>query len=204
MQSKLIAFAMDFTSFLIQKLKDKSAVRNIILFGSTARGEAEKESDVDIFIDVVKESSKLEEEIKKILENYYVSAKYKNYWKALGMENELNLTIGKLSRWKELESSIVSNGLLLFGKFKPIIKDGRHEVFFVWENVKPNSQRVLFNKQLFGYKQGEKFYQGLMQKFGGEKLGKGCIVVPLEHARIFQDLFKKYRLNVKMKKGLFY
>jgi len=204
MQNKLIALAMDFSSFLIQKLKEKDQIKNIILFGSTARGEAGKESDIDIFIDVIKENSKSEKEINKILEGYYKSAKYKNYWKVLGIENEFNLTVGQLNKWKELESSIVSNGLLLFGKFKPSVKDGKHEVLFIWENVRPNSQRVLFNKQLFGYKQGEKFYQGVMQKYDGEKLGKGCIVVPLEHAKIFQDLFRKYMPNVKMKKGLFY
>ena len=35
--------------------KDKNKIRNIILFGSVAREEAVKNSDIDLFIDVIKE-----------------------------------------------------------------------------------------------------------------------------------------------------
>src|SRR3990167_7304033 len=101
MNSKLISYAMDFSSFLIQKIKEKEKIRNIILFGSVSRDEANKKSDIDIFIDLIKEEE--------------------------------------------------------------------HKVFFVWENIKPNSKRVLFNKQMFGYKQNKKFYQGLIQKYNGER-----------------------------------
>ena len=50
MNSKLLAYAIDFSSFLIQKIKDKSIINNIILFGSVAREEADIGSDIDIFI----------------------------------------------------------------------------------------------------------------------------------------------------------
>jgi len=50
MKSKLIAYAMDFASFLIQKIKNIDNINNIILFGSVAREEADKTSDIDIFI----------------------------------------------------------------------------------------------------------------------------------------------------------
>jgi len=60
MKSKLIAYAMDFASFLIQKIKNIDNINNIILFGSVAREEADKTSDIDIFIDVVKENAELE------------------------------------------------------------------------------------------------------------------------------------------------
>jgi len=122
----------------------------------------------------------------------------------LGIENEIKLTIGKLGKWTELKPAIISNGMILYGKFKPDVKDGLHVVCFIWENIKPNSKRVLFNKQLLGYKQNKKFYQGLIQKYNGKKLGKGCIAVPLEHSNILHKLFKKYRIPVKIKKVLEY
>lgn len=195
---------MDFASFLIQKTKERSNIKNIILFGSVAREEASESSDVDIFIDVVKESQKLELELNKCLNNFLDSAKYRNYWKMLGIVNEVKLKIGKLERWKELRPSIIANGITLYGKFKPEVKEGKHKTLFIWENVKPNSKRVLFNKQMLGYKQGNKFYNGLIQKYQGERLGKGCIIVPLEHSLIFHKLFKKYRISVKIKKILDY
>jgi predicted nucleotidyltransferase len=203
-KNKLIAFAIDFSSFVVQKIKDKNKIRNIILFGSTSREEANKDSDIDIFIDVVSENKKLEEELEFILENFMKSTKYLNYWKPLGITNEIKLTIGKLNKWEKLKPSIIANGILLYGKFKPEVKNGNHITLFVWENVSPNSKRVLFNKQLFGYKQKNKFYQGLLQKYSGERLGKGCIMVPLEYAAIFHTLFKKYNITVKIKKVLDY
>ncbi len=204
MKSKLVSYAMDFASFLIQKISNRAEIKNIILFGSVARDEADKTSDVDLFIDVVKESTKLEKEVKGHLNNFLNSTKYKNYWKMFGIENEIKLIIGELNKWEELKPSIVSNGILLYGKFKQEITEGKHKAFFIWENIKPNSVRVLFNKQMLGYNQGGKFYKGLMQKFNGERLGKGCVIVDLEHAKIFHDLFKKYKIGVKIKKVLDY
>ncbi|MAH47999.1 hypothetical protein CMI37_19410 [Candidatus Pacearchaeota archaeon] len=203
MKSNLIAYALDFVSFLIQKTKQKDKIKNIILFGSVARDDASKTSDVDIFIDVINES-KIEQELDRTLSEFLDSTKYKNYWKALGIENEIKLSIGNLNKWKELKPSIIANGILLYGKFKPEIKEGEHKVFFIWENIKPNSKRVLLNKQLFGYKQKQNSYDGLLQKYEGKRLGKGCIIVPLEYSKIFHNFFKKYKATVKIKKVLEY
>ena len=51
MSSKLIAYALDFSCFLLQKIKDKNEIKNIILFGSVSRDESSSSSDIDIFID---------------------------------------------------------------------------------------------------------------------------------------------------------
>ncbi len=204
MNSKLFAYAMDFASFLIQKIKRKEAIRNIILFGSVAREEAGKASDIDLFIDVVQKDPAGEREIKQTIDQFIQSTKYLHYWKPLGIENQIKLTIGRFAAWKELQPSIIANGIVLYGKFKPSVSRGEHKTFFIWENIKPNAKRVLFNKQLYGYKQNGKHYDGLIQKYDGERLGKGCIIVPLEHALPFQRLFKKYKIAVKIKKVLEY
>ncbi len=200
MKSKLLAYAVDFVSFLLQKSKDTGKIKNIILFGSVAREEAAKTSDIDLFIDIIKEDKKLEKELLQISQQFLLSTKYKSYWKLLGLTNEIKLTVGVLDEWKELKPSIMSNGIVLYSKYKGEIKNGKHLTFFIWENVSPNSKRVLFNKQLFGYNQNGKFYSGLLQKYNGEKLGKGCIVVPLEHALVFHQLFKRYKITVKIRK----
>lgn len=203
MKFDLISYSMDFASFLVQKIKSKDIIKNVILFGSVSRWEATEESDIDIFIDVTKENIKLEKEIGQILNRFLDSVKYKSYWKLLGIKNEIKLTIGKLDKWKELKPSIVSNGITLYGKFKSDIR-GKHKTLLVWENIKPNSKRVLLNKQLFGFKQGKRFYSGLLQKNKGDRLGKGCIIVPLENSLAFQKLFKKHKISFKIKKIIEY
>lgn len=204
MNYKLVSYAMDFASFLVQKTKNTANINNIILFGSVARGDEEKTSDIDLFIEVIHEGAGIEKEIKECLDSFLCSAKYKNYWKLLGIVNEIRLVIGRLDKWPELKASIIANGLLLYGKFMPEIKEGRHLVFFIWENVKPNSRRVLLNKKIFGYVQKKKIYKGLLQQVNGEKLGKGCVVVPLEHSSFFLKVFREYKVDVKIRKVLDY
>lgn len=204
MTSKLLSYALDFVSFLLQKVKKREEIRHIILFGSVARGEEDKTSDVDIFIDIITESTVLEKEYDTLLKTFYSSAKYKHYWKLFGITNEIKLHIGVLEKWKELESNIIADGIVLYGKFMPKIKEGKHIVFFIWENIIPNSKRVLFNKQLFGYKQNGKYYSGLLEKYHGERMGKGSILVPLEHSKEIHKHFKKYKIAVKIKKVVEY
>ena len=199
MSSKLIAYALDFSSFLLQKIKDKNEIKNIILFGSVTRDESSSSSDIDIFIDLIKDKKSTEKEIKIIGNKFYDSTRYKNYWAPLGVNNKISLIVGELDKWKELKPSIIANGITLYGKFKSDIK-GELKVFFIWENVQPNSSRVLFNKQMLGYNQKDRFYLGLIQKYKGERLGKGCILVPIEQSNVFHNLFKKYKIAVKIKK----
>ena len=48
MNYKLIAYAEDFISFLLEKLnKESDKIKQIILFGSVARDEDSKNSDID-------------------------------------------------------------------------------------------------------------------------------------------------------------
>lgn len=203
MSSNLIALAMDFASYVIQKgFSDE--IKNIILFGSVARGDAGDNSDIDLFVDVHKQNKNTIIKLNKCLSGFEESTKFLDYWSLIGVQNEIKLTIGELDKWKDLKPNIIANGILIYGKYKPEIRDGKHMTYFIWENIKPNSKRVLFNKQMFGYTHKSKFYDGLVQKYGGEKLGKGCIVVPLENSNIFHGLFKKHKVTVNIKKVLEY
>lgn len=91
------------------------------------------------------------------------------------------------------------SGICLYNKFKTKEIKGKHKTYFIWENIKPNSKRVLFSKQMFGYSQKGKQYPGLLNKFNGKRLGKGCISIPLEHAKTIHQLFKKHKITVKIK-----
>lgn len=198
----LTSYAEDFVSFMIETI-DCSQIRSIILFGSVAREEADEKSDVDIFIDVVKKDKKLEEKILQAKQKFYDSAKCKEYWNLRGIKNEFALKIGKLSEWKELKNSIISNGKILYGKYFDI-PTGKNLTYFIWENIHPETRRILFSKRLFGYTQNGKRYAGLLEKFEGIKLGKGIIVVPTEHSNTFIAFFRENKVGVKIRKTLDY
>jgi len=201
LKSKLQAYAIDFTSFLLERI-NVDYIKRIILFGSVARGEDSLKSDVDLFIDVFKKIS--DKDIKKVKEGFLKSKKYRQYWLLKGIKNDFNIVAGKLNEWKDLKNSIISNGIILYGKFDETPTDGIHKTIFSWENIKPESDRVLLSKRIFGYKKGKKSYEGLVQKFEGEKIGKGIIAVPSTNTNMFSKLFRDMKISVKIRKIIEY
>ena len=57
---ELISYAMDFVSFFMQNSKNLDRINTIILFGSVARGEANKKSDIDLLVDTAPGGSLLD------------------------------------------------------------------------------------------------------------------------------------------------
>ena len=110
--NNLKSYASYFVSYFLDNLNNVN-FEKIILFGSVAREEATKESDIDIFIEIKKENKKLEIEIKKILENFYKSREALLF-KAKRIDNKINLIIGKLEEWKDLRDSIENTGIILY------------------------------------------------------------------------------------------
>jgi predicted nucleotidyltransferase len=198
LKNSLIAYAGDFVSFMIERT-DVSKVKRIILFGSVARGEESDESDIDIFVDVFSNEKSVELEIKKIALDFIKSLKYEKYWFLKNIRNEIKVKVGKLDSWKELKNSIISNGIVLYGKFEEMPKKAVNRTLLYWENVKPESKRVLLSKRLFGYKKGRKAYEGLVQKYDGKKISKGLISVPSINEKVFLKLFRDMNVTVKIK-----
>ncbi|MBI2507517.1 nucleotidyltransferase domain-containing protein [Candidatus Woesearchaeota archaeon] len=187
MNYKLISYAQDFASFLLQNLgSDMQKVKQIILFGSVARGEADKDSDIDIFVDLLDE--KLEPKIGKIREMFCDSIKVKKYWELLDVKNEINCTVGKLEEWDELKRSLIANGIVLFGKY---IYEGRlktkHYYLFVVTPTGKRNKDISVWRKLYGYVQkiGNKNFvkKGIINEYGGRKLSRGVFVVPVESSQ---------------------
>lgn len=196
---ELISYAADFVSYLIQNLKEKDAhkIKSIILFGSVARGEADKESDVDLFVDALDKN--IEKEIKKIIDNFYSSAKFKNYWSLLGIKNEFNVIVGELNKWK-LKDSMLGNAVILYQKYSPALKEGSNKVILYWGNVKPNSKRVMLSKKIFGYVHYGKRYLGLLEKFKGIKIGANVLLIDTEHLNIFLEAFHSFKVGIRIRR----
>lgn len=194
----LKAYAAYFTAYLVDNLgKDLANLERIILFGSVARDTAEKDSDVDIFIELKKKSKKDEEKIKKILTDFYQSREA-ILFKAKGVENKISLKIGKLSEWKDLYRSIASTGIVLYGPYeaKELPSGVKHNLIIFWERIGKN--RGAFLNRLYGFKSKGKAYAGLLTKFGGKKIGKSCVMFPIEYKEEIFKLLKDYQVEAKV------
>lgn len=203
---ELKAYAIDFVSFLIQKMKKTEKINSIILFGSTARNTQSNESDIDLFIDIKhldkKEKNKLGKQIKSIKKDFYNSIKYKDYWELKGINNDINIITSNLDEWN-LKDSLIGSSIILYQKYAPKTKDkttkGENKTLLSWEVIKPNSKRVMLNKNLFGYKHYKTRYKGLVEKFNAEKIGSNVILIDSKDLSEFENLFKKFKIPVKIR-----
>lgn len=193
----LIAYAEDFASYLLsERYLENYEIRNIILYGSVARGDFKKDSDIDVFVDVDTDE-RLKGYVKNTIKNFYDSLWFKK-WKRLGIKNPISCLVGRIEEWKDLERSIISNSIVLYGSYKPQIK-GKVMSLFSIEGVKPESKRVFTNRKLFGYKRYGKKYLGLVEIYKGEKIGRGCFLVPIESSQKILQFLRKNKINVKIR-----
>ncbi len=190
-QNKLIAYALDFVSFLIEK---KIRLNKAILFGSVAAGEFDDESDVDIFL----ETEDKETDIIKLLTEFE-KTKGEN-WKLKGISNQIAIKMGKKENWPQLRRSIQSHALTLYGLFKEIPEKAQNYLlFFLNFNTLQRMQKVTVWRRLYGYKQkvGDKVYitKGLIEQCSGKKLGKDLFLVPMEKRKIILDFLNKNKMK---------
>ena len=85
-------YASYFVSFLLNSIQNKENIHRIILFGSVAKDDATKESDVDIFIEVKKKTKIFNEEIDKIEKEFYQSREF-SLFSVKGINNKFNVKI---------------------------------------------------------------------------------------------------------------
>lgn len=194
MNFKIIAYAIDCASYILQSLReDAKYIDEIILFGSVARGEEGKESDIDIFFNTNKE---IEKEIISAKERFLASQKAE-YWKILNVKNEINIQTGDLRKEKGLKESIISNGIILFGKYSPK-EEKERAVLFTIHSKKKTSQNLKLWRKLYGYKQkvGKKTYsiKGLLEQYSGEKIAKGAFIIKSQYANQIHTFLKKTKV----------
>jgi hypothetical protein len=117
-----------------------------------------------------------------------------------GVKNEISAIIGKLDseEWKNLKRSIMNTGIVLYGKYKSEAEKVNHYVLVSFENIKPDKKRVLVFRKLFGFKVNNKRYDGLVSKVNAVKVGKGSILVPIEHFSKIRDYLKEKKIAVKV------
>ncbi|MEK6855695.1 MAG: nucleotidyltransferase domain-containing protein [Nanoarchaeota archaeon] len=187
-------YASYYVSYLLYNIKDISSIGEIVLFGSVARGQAGKNSDVDIFIDLIKPSKELEREINEVTENFYKSREALLF-KVKGVENKISVIVGRLNDWKDLRKSIESSGFVLYGKYRFADITGRKYIVISWDKIGIN--RGAFLNKLYGFKVKDKKYKGLIEILGGVKVGKSSIMIPVEYREQVFDLLKDYEVHAK-------
>ena len=193
-RGNLIAYAMAFSSYLIQSLKREASVQNIVLFGSVARGDFDSKSDIDIFVDTKED---IEKEVSDILDSFYNSIIYKNYWKLLGINNDLSVKVGDISRW-ELRRSIISHGISLFSKYREDIGGKLFSMFIIDVGGKRNQKLKIWRK-IYGYRQrvkGKEYSaKGLLDELDAKRIGPAVFILPIENTNAARQFLNKNKVK---------
>lgn len=195
LRNELIAYASAFVAFVLPKLE---RVKEIILFGSVARGEAIKESDIDLFFEVEnkEDAEKIENISRKEAERFYKS-KIAELWFLRGIKNEIKIKVGILDEW-ELKRSIISEGIVLYGKYKSMPEKVKHLTFFVFEPIKDITKRNKIVRALFGRKEKKYSSEGLIKKINGRRISTRIFAVPAEHASEIIKVFSKEKISYEI------
>ncbi len=190
MKNDKIAYAAAFSSYLIERVEN---IRSVVLFGSASRGDANRDSDIDIFIDTISGSKN---EIRKVIDAYYDSQICK-IWNLKGIKNKISGIIGDLesNEWADLKRSIITDGIVLFGKYKSKPEKLKHCILFSYNDIKDPNKRVNLHRKLFGYKLGKKQYNGIVQKVSGIRHGSGNFSIPIENYKKLLIIFKVLKIT---------
>ncbi len=186
----MISYAVSFVAYLLKNLKDIESIREIILYGSVAQGSYTEESDVDLFI-VINKKGKIEAKIKD-LEGKFYETREASLFKVQNIENKFSIKIGRLEDWEDLYRSIISTGIVLYGKYaaNKIPKGMQHGIIIFWEKIQKN--RGSFLNKLYGFTVYKKHYNGILDEISGKRIGKSSILIPIKHKDYLFKLLRKY------------
>lgn len=198
MQNELVSYAESFAAFLLRDKNIPENISRIILFGSVARGDFDKESDIDIFIETGLNEKLLQKQL-----SLFNGSKINEYYRLSGIRNEIVLKVGKLEKWKGLHESIAENGIILYGKYEEKPTGLLHFTLFkISVEKRKFSSKVKIWRKLYGYKQkvGKKTYasRGLLQELDAVKVAKGIFLVPFYNRQKTLDFLDKGKVSYEM------
>ncbi len=194
---ELIAYASAFVSFILPKVKGFGDIKEIILFGSVAREEADKHSDIDLFFNI--EDKNKEKELKGIidgeLQKFYKS-QIAEVFILKGIKNPIKIQIGELEEWK-LKRSIISEGIGLYGRYKVLPSELIKFIYFNIEPIKDISKRNRVIRRLFGRREIDYSSKGIIEIGKGRRLTPTSFIVSGEYLNEIIDFLGKEKINYK-------
>ena len=194
-KTDLVGFAHSFVSFALPRFT--GPIQEIILFGSVARGDFTSKSDIDLFFSVSssEQAATIEQELKVIEPKFYKSQMYQ-LWKQKGAINPLSIKVGVLEQW-ELKRSIISDGIVLYGKYKSEVK-GKGYVLIPFTAIPDITKRNRIMRTLFGRVEEGYSKEGLVTKLGGRRIAPTVFFIPLQFADQVIPLLKKEKMNYEL------
>jgi len=203
--NEIIAYIYDFLSIAMEKEEIKEEIKQIVLYGSVARGVQDRESDIDLFFDI-KDKEKTDQ-VENFLRNSLKSfeTKAEKTWKLRKIGFPISFIVGSLEdeTWKGIREEISSSGILLYGPYKELPEEVKHYHLFYYSLINlSRKEKMRFIRSTFGYslKKNKKEYKqkGFIEEVRGIKLASNVILVPSTDSLRLKNMFKKFKISYKI------
>ncbi len=200
-----LSYLYDFIRFLMAHLK--KAPPEIILFGSMARGDFHKESDIDLFINVKNKSE--QKEVEQIVKNARLEFETaaSDSWSLKGINLPIKVIVGNLnsSRWSALKREIISTGRVIYGKYRELPAKLNHYYLlsFDLKNLQPKN-KVKFIRKMYGYesrKEHKNYHCAGILQDKGVRINQNTLLIPTEHHDLFLGLFKQFKIKYRIREA---
>ncbi len=202
-QQELFSYVYDFISSLLDHEEILASTRRIILFGSAVRGDFHARSDIDLFIDTIS-ANKIEKIVQK--EQALFEKRIEKTWELRGIALPLKVQIGDLHhpRWEILQEQMAQHGKIIYGPYELAPKALQHYALITYGlGALKQNKKMGFIRTAYGYKskKGKAEYnkKGLLEEWGGRRIGTNSLLVPRDKVREVRSLFNKYKLTPKIK-----
>jgi len=189
LSKNLMAYASAFVSYILPEID----VDEIILFGSVAREEATENSDIDLFFNAKNDEDRIKSNIKKKLERFYKTKIYE-IWKLKGGTLPIKIEVGNLDSWT-LKRSIISDGIVLYGKYKAMPEKTKGFMYFSIKPIKNIAKRNRIIRKLFGRTEKNYFKKSLIDSLNGKKLTPSSFIVPIEKSKETINILSSDRIS---------
>lgn len=176
---------------LSKRLAGIGGVEAVVLYGSHARGEAGRKSDVDLLVLVDARTPEVERKVER----------------ATGGEKSrvlsTVLTPKEFAESRQLAFNVARDGVVLFkrpGALRlPFMTGERSMVVYTFDiSALPQAEKVKINRALYGGRETKKVggeskeyrYAGIIEQRGGRRIGRGGFLVPAKTEDEIDGLFR--------------
>jgi len=166
----------------------------IVLFGSVARGESRRGSDIDLLLLYENDEDALEAEDKTAK----IAAETPNITVSV-----INKGYREFAENPHFAFEVLRDGLVLYKRLgKTPLKTQLFplRLFYIYVfNLEKHSrsEKNRITVALYGRRKGKYVYKGLVESLNGYKLGRGAIMIPVENFRKIEEFFALNRITYK-------
>ncbi len=192
----LIAYGAAYASYVLRDSGAPQAdIRTIYLFGSVARGDFDRDSDIDVFIDLREKEGIAARALKRFL-----ASEEREKFRLMGVTQEIKPMEGKLAEW-ELKESVEKDGIVLYSA--AAAAGLRPYSLLTLEPVSPVAKRNRVLRALAGRREKNFRGVGLVQQLGGETVDSRVFLLPAEETQKVLAVLSREKANYKTKKVWF-